>query len=415
MAPNTGIVNLPRLTSLRFFAASGVFMYHLCRIYPGMPLKATSTVGYVGVAFFFVLSGFVLTWSTPIYNGVEAKQFWIKRVARVYPSHLAMMVIALLLPARPLPLTWVAVPPNALLVQSWFSPNDIAFGVNAVSWSLSCEAFFYLCAPLLISVLNALKPLQRYLAAAAGAGVAWSIGLVLAANGANVYAYHLPIVRIGEFIIGIALALALRDGVRLPFRSLCLAGVTTAVMVMVCLRTGQLTTVSGILMVPAFAWLIYACAQADLDGVRGVLRLKLLEHLGITSFAFYLVHELVLLNLKPLPWPHGSKLVNLATVIVLWVICQAAAELLYRGVERPAQRRIRAWAAAHKGKNETKAGHYSLQPGRASGQAGTPGTGVDDAGNGTSVTGGHRLDSAGSAAGAGNDGAVAQRSRRDRR
>lgn len=415
MAPNTGIVNLPRLTSLRFFAASGVFMYHLCRIYPGMPLKATSTVGYVGVAFFFVLSGFVLTWSTPIYNGVEAKQFWIKRVARVYPSHLAMMVIALLLPARPLPLTWVAVPPNALLLQSWFSPNDIAFGVNAVSWSLSCEAFFYLCAPLLISVLNALKPLQRYLAAAAGAGVAWSIGLVMAANGANVYAYHLPIVRIGEFIIGIALALALRDGVRLPFRSVCLAGVTTAVMVMVCLRTGQVTTVSGILMVPAFAWLIYACAQADLDGVRGVLRLKLLEHLGITSFAFYLVHELVLLNLKPLPWPHGSKLVNLATVIVLWVICQTAAELLYRGVERPAQRRIRAWAAAHKGKNETKAGHYSLQPGRASGQAGTPGTGVDDAGNGTSVTGGHRLDSAGSAAGAGNDGAVAQRSRRDRR
>lgn len=337
MAPNTGIVNLPRLTSLRFFAASGVFMYHLCRIYPGMPLKATSTVGYVGVAFFFVLSGFVLTWSTPIYNGVEAKQFWIKRVARVYPSHLVMMVIALLLPATPLPLTWVAVPPNALLLQSWFSPDDIA------------------------------------------------------------------------------LALALRDGVRLPFRSVCLAGVTTAVMVMVCLRTGQLTTVSGILMVPAFAWLIYACAQADLDGVRGVLRLKLLEHLGITSFAFYLVHELVLLNLKPLPWPHGSKLVNLATVIVLWVICQAAAELLYRGVERPAQRRIRAWAAAHKGKNETKAGHYSLQPGRASGQAGTPGTGVDDAGNGTSVTGGHRLDSAGSAAGAGHDGAVAQRSRRVRR
>ena len=91
-------------------------MYHLCRIYPDMPLKATSTVGYVGVAFFFVLSGFVLTWSTPIYNGVEAK---------------------------------------------------------------SCEAFFYLCAPLLISVLNALKPLQRYLAAAAGAGVAWSIGLAM--------------------------------------------------------------------------------------------------------------------------------------------------------------------------------------------------------------------------------------------
>ena len=349
MASNTGIVNLPRLTSLRFFAASGVFMYHLCRIYPGMPLKATSTVGYVGVAFFFVLSGFVLTWSTLIYNGVEAKQFWIKRVARVYPSHLVMMVVALLLPATPMPLTWVAVPPNALLLQSWFSPNDIAFGVNAVSWSLSCEAFFYLCAPLLISVLNALKPLQRYLAAAAGASVAWSIGLVLAANGSNVYAYHLPIVRIGEFIIGIALALALRDGVRLPFRSVCLAGVTTAVMVMVCLRTGQLTTVSGILMVPAFAWLIYACAQADLDGARGVLRLKLLEHLGITSFAFYLVHELVLLNLKPLPWPHGSKLVNLATVIVLWVICQTAAELLYRGVERPAQHRIRAWAAAPKG------------------------------------------------------------------
>jgi peptidoglycan/LPS O-acetylase OafA/YrhL len=56
---------LDSLTGLRWFAALGVFLFHY-----GILLSANYTVmrsalalGYEGVPFFFVLSGFVLTWN----------------------------------------------------------------------------------------------------------------------------------------------------------------------------------------------------------------------------------------------------------------------------------------------------------------------------------------------------------------
>ena len=57
---------LPALTSLRFFAAFHVLLFHVYAIAaPFGPswFRRLSSIGYVGVSFFFVLSGFILVYT----------------------------------------------------------------------------------------------------------------------------------------------------------------------------------------------------------------------------------------------------------------------------------------------------------------------------------------------------------------
>lgn len=80
---------LPSLTSLRFFAALLVVLHHM----PGEPFVE----GYVGVTFFFILSGFILSHSYAERLGdgsCSASDFWIARVARVYPLHVVTLLLA---------------------------------------------------------------------------------------------------------------------------------------------------------------------------------------------------------------------------------------------------------------------------------------------------------------------------------
>jgi peptidoglycan/LPS O-acetylase OafA/YrhL len=55
-------------------------------------------LGAVGVTFFFVLSGFVLAWSTS--PDVGAGTIYRRRFARIYPSYLVMLLLAVALSGR---------------------------------------------------------------------------------------------------------------------------------------------------------------------------------------------------------------------------------------------------------------------------------------------------------------------------
>src|SRR5207247_2593909 len=108
-----------------------------------------------GVSFFFVLSGFILTY---VYGDLRRdgwRRYFAARIGRIWPAHLALfayVVVALPLEQRTPPGSNHL--PNALanvfLVQAWMPDFRFIGAFNNVSWSLSVEVFFYLLFPLLI-------------------------------------------------------------------------------------------------------------------------------------------------------------------------------------------------------------------------------------------------------------------------
>lgn len=91
------------LTSLRFFAAFGVFLHHLGLLNQSkIPMVQEFAKyffnGYTGVTFFYVLSGFIINYSFKrhIEGGrFDYKDFIVFRVCRLFPVHILAMFIVL--------------------------------------------------------------------------------------------------------------------------------------------------------------------------------------------------------------------------------------------------------------------------------------------------------------------------------
>jgi len=150
---------LPAVTSLRFFAAFHVALFHLNEmgaITGPHWLKTFAGIGYVGVSFFFVLSGFILVY-TYAWRNVVLGEFYQTRFARIYPAYLFSLVLTFpffcfgalkmhvpffYFAEQHFTLSAVLV---LLLLQSWVPQAALSW--NAVAWSLSVEAFFYAIFP----------------------------------------------------------------------------------------------------------------------------------------------------------------------------------------------------------------------------------------------------------------------------
>jgi len=113
--------------------------------------------GYLGVTFFFILSGFVLTYGYNeqfISHSIKKRKFYISRFIRIYPLHILTLLIAL-----PLWNSFFVEHPwkalnflicNLFLVQSFIPAQQCYYFLNEPSWALSNEIFFYICCPFII-------------------------------------------------------------------------------------------------------------------------------------------------------------------------------------------------------------------------------------------------------------------------
>ena len=149
---------IPSLTSTRFIAAFLIVLAHTSGPAPfGYQFSQMSEfiLGSAGVSFFFVLSGFILTYT---YGQLETKSavrnFWAARIARVWPTHaLTFLLCIALLPANQWALSGDALLPalaNITLTHAVVPVPQYYFSFNAPSWSISTEAYFYLLYPLAI-------------------------------------------------------------------------------------------------------------------------------------------------------------------------------------------------------------------------------------------------------------------------
>ncbi|WP_442544881.1 acyltransferase family protein [Arthrobacter sp. KN11-1C] len=353
---------LDNLTGLRFYAAVVVVMLHVTRIYAPIPVVSDLFAeGSVGVSFFFVLSGFVLTWSRR--EAQRSTPFFRNRFARVYPLHLltwvAIGVVILLSGQTISPLTAIA---TLFMLQAWVPLESVYFGMNGPSWSLSDEAFFYALFPWIsrrITAASRSKVLLGCLGLYFGIAFITLVGHVLIRGGPTVaFFYVSPLYRLWEFILGIVLAVFVKAGwrLRLGLRSagaitvLCYFG-TVGLSVGITQRIGPLaqfgmkslpSDLASLIMIPAFMLLIAAAATAELSGRTSHLRSPMFVRLGQWSFALYLSH-LVLVTGLSIILPHtDSPSLNAIKATATLAAAIFISGILYQYVEHPLNQRLRA-------------------------------------------------------------------------
>ncbi len=314
------IPKLHALTSLRFFAAAMIVMLHAQGYFGAIKPLARFTLTQ-GVCFFFVLSGFILTYAYPSLDLRGARRFLVARLARIVPLHVAAFVLyILLLPA------WYrdsvsrgthgAGLLTLFLLQAWVPVYRVQTAFNGVSWSLSVELFFYLCFPLLLWRWRRtwrIKLTISFLLVCGSVLVAnhWLSQLPRGAEARDVV-YFFPPARLWEFVVGVATAHLwryLRPRVHLGRCSGTALEVATLVTTFALMfesgawaqRAGRLGIIGpggeAWLASSGFVWLPFAaliCVMAcEWGWIAWLLSRRPLVLLGEISFSLYLLHLIV--------------------------------------------------------------------------------------------------------------------------
>lgn len=148
------ILKLDQLTSLRFFAAIMIVFHHSYGLF-GLENSGNVNLGQ-GVSFFFVLSGFILTYVYSNLSGYSnIKHFYKARFARIWPVYIASFLFGYFLLDYSISANTII--PFIFMVQAWIPISTYYFSYNAVAWSISTEIFFYLVFPILIYSWNSTK------------------------------------------------------------------------------------------------------------------------------------------------------------------------------------------------------------------------------------------------------------------
>lgn len=330
-----------------------VFVHHagLAAYLSGEPQRSLLTVGrvgHVGVSFFFVLSGFVLLWSTP--PSASAAAFWWRRVARVVPLHLVTAAAALLLgftiapSLGPRPATggWPATIANAVLLSSWV-PTWSQAG-DPVSWSLVCEAFFYALFPALALLAGRLRARGAW-ALLVGAALG-ALAAALAIDTATLDLSRVPLMRLPEFVAGVACGRLVQVRAWPRMRS----SVALLLLAVGWVIAGHASRPYAVALatLPGFVALIGALGEQQSYGGTGDafarwLSRPTLVRLGEWSFAFYLVHILVMRTIEHTVISHPGWRVGPGLALLLGVLALALgiSALLHHAIEVPANAAIR--------------------------------------------------------------------------
>ncbi|GII76215.1 acyltransferase [Sphaerisporangium rufum] len=359
------ITRLDSLTGMRFLAAVCVFMFHgLCTMLfadrswqmtpaPGPHAMVFWQGNWTSVSFFFVLSGFVLAWSRR--PGDTAARFWRRRVFKIWPNHLLTLIAAAVLfgGLLGLPLDGTTGVLNAFLVQSFWPQQEVWASYNSVSWSLSCEALFYLLFPLLMRYIDRIRPERLWAAAGVVLAAVFAVPLVatllpdgpwqpLSQSGPVAFWFtsKFPPVRLLEFVFGLLLARIVATGRRVP---LGLGGATAlTVFAYVVAPLFPLTYPQVAVTLLPLGLIIAAAAAGEAAGVRAWTGGRVMVWLGETSFAFYMCHLLILVFTGSvlLGGRGASTPVALGVLALVFLASLGVAALLFHLVERPIMRRF---------------------------------------------------------------------------
>ena len=352
---------LPALTGIRTLLALNIVLFHFTP--PHMHyLYPMINNAYVFVGFFFLLSGFVLSYNyADRPEPIKKRVFWRARFARLYPVYLLSLAISFkMLEAewhvRSHEQFWTGLVLTPLLMQGW-NPAIATFW-NTVAWTLSAEVVLYLSFPWLVRLPWPKSP-WRLCAVLIGV---WAAGLIpdvlyLLLNPdhllgpTNRYSSgvwirtlkYTPLPYVCTFLAGITLGklhtrLALTEQQRTAIAAASLS-VIVAFFALAASHTPYIL-MNGGLLVPLFSALVLGLSGKN--AIAAVFGWRPLVLLGETSYCLYLLH-FNFINL--IHYYHVPELLHVAALDpwISYVAALALAFLATHLVEAPARRAILGW------------------------------------------------------------------------
>ncbi|MCS4536314.1 acyltransferase family protein [Corynebacterium sp. HS2168-gen11] len=361
------VARVSGLDGLRGFAVLVVMLYHF--------FGTSVPGGFLGVDIFFVLSGFLITSLLIRERALEGKirlrQFWIRRVRRILPAAITVLVICTIV-AGFLPGDY-SVQLGQQFLSTWFFANNwtqIAssqsyFAESGVQlfahyWSLAVEEQFYVVWPLLFIVLARMsKKSNRSIVVWASLLAVLSFGLMLYTfdpqqDPTRVY-YGTDTHSFG-LLIGVALAALLTSNspdqaaeswpkdklhpwrTTLNYLSVLSLGLLMF-MIMVMPDTSAFTYRGGLFIASFLTAIVIAALVSETGFVHVLLRLKVLRWLGERSFSLYLWHWPVVIFLKQLNFEYSYGYAPVLVGAAAFLVSLPLSHMSFIWIETPIRRR----------------------------------------------------------------------------
>ena len=361
------VKELKELTSIRFFAAIHVVLFHNIyllgnntQLVPSWLQRAIG-FGYCGVTFFFILSGFILSyvyWNGLNQINTSILAFYKARFSRIYPIYLLAFLIDLprglfyFLQSKSFGKIFITSFSYLTMLQSWH-PRLVA-AWNSPAWSISTEVFFYILFPFVIPLVFKIKKNSLCL-----------IGLYI--HPMIIYfimtqIFHLdlesgfyetlwrcfPLIRVSEFLIGIFLAkfyLEKNSFVQLVQSKPQLFGRIFWFLIGISFVTISIDfsipaeIFPKLILVPLFSLIILILATIEVP-LNFLLNNKVNVFLGSASFALYMIHRPIQEYIKMIDMRLGLKFIGSSLVLYLFITILLSL-IIYKVIELPTQRFLR--------------------------------------------------------------------------
>ena len=269
-------------------------------------LHEAVTAGPIAVNYFYVLSGFIM--AIAYYQPQQQAKFnkwkyWLARFARIYPVYLVALLLIVAAKYKTLSDDILSLPLHLTMLQAWLPSYPIT--LNTPGWSLSVEAFFYLCFPfLLVSIYK--HGTHRLIIVGVVLWLVTQIILLTLLNSNDYvpknllhdFIYYNPLMHLNAFIAGFLTGVFFKDRNIKPSAHNTLWLVVSVLFIATLLMfRPTLEEVIGIklaytngLIAPAFLVFIVLLAQ-EKGTLATILSNRWLVLLGEASFSLYILQK----------------------------------------------------------------------------------------------------------------------------
>lgn len=352
---------LPALTSLRFFAAAMIVLHHSLGSF-GIPRELHNYFPTTqGVSFFFVLSGFVLTYVYKSFDSNKAiGHFLLARFARIWPLHVTTLLIAIAFLSIDLRVDTLL--SNVFMVHAWVPNWEYFMSYNSLSWAISTEFAFYLLFPFLIYQWRRTWHIKIIFAFLIIIGIIFCSNYYNLTSGMNGkigyigFIYINPLGRLFEFTFGMLMALVYEkflpiyqpEITRATMAELLVLFIVPGVMLatpFLCMFALPWIGLSGILWVgegglSCFFFGLLILIMAFQKGIISrLLSWKIFIILGELSLSIYLLHQIILRYYRFKIEGYFS-IPDWIAYTYFWVILLFSSHFLWLFIEQPCRKFI---------------------------------------------------------------------------